>query len=106
MGKRTAFVCDLSLSVYDLLNFDCWDSKHRARNSVKIGPQRDIVGHWKHAANRYRLRFEVKEHFARSYSWFNTTLWIRRVRMLLNLFRINDRAKLIPKIQPLWFTFR
>ena len=53
-------------------NFDCWDSKHHAWNSVKIGPQKDIIGLWKQAANRYGLRFGVTEHLARSYSWFNT----------------------------------
>ncbi len=53
-------------------NFDCWDSKHHAWNSFKIGPQKDIVGLWKRAADRYGLRFGVTEHLARSYSWFNT----------------------------------
>ena len=53
-------------------NFDCWDSKHHHWNCVNIGPQKDIIGLWKQAANRYGLRFGVTEHLARSYSWFNT----------------------------------
>ena len=53
-------------------NYDCWNSKYHAWNSVNIGPQKDIVGLWAKAAKNQGLRFGVSEHLARSYSWFNT----------------------------------
>jgi len=53
-------------------NFDCWDSKHHAWNSVKMGPGKDIVGMWRKAALDEGLRFGISEHHERSYSWFNT----------------------------------
>ncbi|MBN1553278.1 MAG: alpha-L-fucosidase [Phycisphaerae bacterium] len=53
-------------------NFDCWNSKHHAWNSVKVGPKKDIVGLWAKATRAAGLRFGVTEHNGRSYSWFNT----------------------------------
>ncbi len=52
-------------------NFDCWNSHYHAWNSVKVGPQKDIVGLWRAAALKAGLRFGVTEHLERSYSWFN-----------------------------------
>ena len=43
-------------------NFDCWDSKHQAWNSVNIGPKKDIVGMWERAARANGLRFGVTYH--------------------------------------------
>ena len=54
-------------------NFDLWDSTHHRWNSVKIGPNKDIVGMWKKACEKYGLRFGASAHLARSYSWFNTS---------------------------------
>ncbi|UGQ48791.1 alpha-L-fucosidase [Massilia endophytica] len=51
-------------------NFDLWDSKHHAWNAVKMGPQRDIVGDWKKAAQKAGLRFGVSEHLGASYAWW------------------------------------
>jgi alpha-L-fucosidase len=31
-------------------NFDLWNSKHNRWNAVNMGPKKDIVGMWKHAA--------------------------------------------------------
>lgn len=53
-------------------NFDLWNSKHHAWNSVRVGPQKDIVGLWAAAARRHGLRFGVSEHLERAYNWFNT----------------------------------
>ncbi len=53
-------------------NFDCWDSKHHAWNSVQVGPKKDIVGLWAQAARAAGLRFGATEHLERSWSWFNT----------------------------------
>jgi alpha-L-fucosidase len=52
-------------------NFDCWNSKHHAWNSVRKGPGKDVAGLWREAALKHGLRFGVTEHNARSWSWFN-----------------------------------
>lgn len=51
-------------------NFDLWNSRHHKWNAVKMGPQRDIVGEWKNAAEKHGLHFGVSEHLGASYSWF------------------------------------
>jgi len=51
-------------------NFDCWNSKHHAWNSVNIGPKKDIVGEWAKAARKEGLRFGVTVHSARSWTWY------------------------------------
>jgi alpha-L-fucosidase len=53
-------------------NFDLWNSKHHEWNSVKKGPRRDLVGEFRDAALKHKLRFGVTTHLARSYSWFQT----------------------------------
>ncbi|NQT86093.1 alpha-L-fucosidase [bacterium] len=53
-------------------NFDLWDSKHHAWNSVNMGPKMDITGLWRNATLSQGLRFGVTTHLARCYSWFNT----------------------------------
>ncbi|MBI5834197.1 MAG: alpha-L-fucosidase [Armatimonadetes bacterium] len=53
-------------------NWDNWNSRYHAWNSVNVGPRRDLVGEWAAATRRAGLRFGVTEHLARSYSWFNT----------------------------------
>ena len=52
-------------------NFDNWDSKYHAWNSVNYGPHKDIVGMWEVSARKAGLRFGISEHLARSYSWMN-----------------------------------
>ena len=51
-------------------NFDCWDSKYHAWNSVNVGPKKDIVGTWRKAARAQGLRFGVTVHSARAWSWY------------------------------------
>ncbi|WP_308365675.1 MULTISPECIES: alpha-L-fucosidase [unclassified Microbulbifer] len=51
-------------------NFDLWDSKHHRWNAVDMGPNRDIVGDFKKAAEKRGLRFGVSEHLGASYTWF------------------------------------
>jgi alpha-L-fucosidase len=53
-------------------NFDAYDSKHHAWNSVNIGPKRDIVGTWAKAARDAGLRFGVSNHSAHAWHWFQT----------------------------------
>jgi alpha-L-fucosidase len=53
-------------------NFDTYNSKHHAWNSVRIGPRRDIVGTWAKTARSHGLRFGVSNHSAHSWHWFQT----------------------------------
>ena len=40
-------------------NFDLYDSKYQPWNSVAMGPKKDIIGMWAHAARKNGLRFGV-----------------------------------------------
>jgi alpha-L-fucosidase len=51
-------------------NFDAYDSKHHAWNSVNVGPKKDIVGLWAKAARRHNLRFGVSNHSSWASRWF------------------------------------
>jgi alpha-L-fucosidase len=51
-------------------NFDCWNSRCHAWNSVNIGPKKDIVGIWAKTAREQGLRFGVTVHSARAWEWF------------------------------------
>ena len=53
-------------------NFDNYDSKYHAWNSVNVGPKRDIVGTWARIARKHGLRFGVTNHSAHSWHWFQT----------------------------------
>lgn len=51
-------------------NFDAYDSKHHAWNSVNVGPRKDIVGTWAKVARAQGLRFGVSNHSAHAWHWF------------------------------------
>lgn len=51
-------------------NFDLWDSKYHAWNSVHIGPQKDIIAQWAQAARSSGLRFGVSVHASHAWSWY------------------------------------
>src|SRR4051812_26219402 len=53
-------------------NFDCYDSRHHAWNSVRVGPKKDIVGTWAKLAREHGLRFGVTNHSAHAWHWFQT----------------------------------
>ncbi len=53
-------------------NFDTYDSKYHAWNSVNVGPHQDIVGTWAKVARKQGLRFGVSNHSAHSWHWFQT----------------------------------
>jgi alpha-L-fucosidase len=53
-------------------NFDAYDSKHHAWNSVNVGPKKDIVGTWAKVARDAGLRFGVSNHSAHAWHWFQT----------------------------------
>ena len=49
-------------------NFDLWNSKYQPWNATRIGPKRDIVAGWQHAAKKEGIRFGVSFHM--DYSWW------------------------------------
>ncbi len=51
-------------------NFDNWDSKYQPWNSVKLGPQKDLIGGWAKAARKNGLRFGVSVHAAHAWTWY------------------------------------
>ena len=53
-------------------NFDAYNSKYHAWNSVNVGPHKDIVGTWAKVARANGLRFGVSNHSAHAWHWFQT----------------------------------
>jgi alpha-L-fucosidase len=51
-------------------NFDNYDSKYQPWNSVKIGPQKDIIGGWAKAARDNGLPFGITVHAAHAWSFY------------------------------------
>jgi len=51
-------------------NLDCYDSRHHAWNSMRVGPKRDVVGIWEKAARAAGLRFGVSNHAAHAWHWY------------------------------------
>jgi len=51
-------------------NFDAYNSKYHAWNSVNVGPKKDIVGTWAKVARAHGLKFGVSNHSAHSWHWF------------------------------------
>lgn len=51
-------------------NFDAYNSRHHAWNSVNVGPKRDIVGTWARVARAHGLRFGVSNHSAHAWHWY------------------------------------
>ncbi len=53
-------------------NLDMWASRHHAWNSVRVGPQKDIIAGWAAAARAVGLPFGVSVHAAHAWSWYET----------------------------------
>jgi alpha-L-fucosidase len=53
-------------------NFDTYDSKYHAWNTVNYGPKKDIIGTWAKVARSRGLKFGVSNHSAHSWHWFQT----------------------------------
>jgi alpha-L-fucosidase len=51
-------------------NLDCFDSRHHAWNSLRVGPKRDVVGGWAKAARAAGLKFGVSNHAGHAWHWF------------------------------------
>jgi alpha-L-fucosidase len=54
-------------------NFDCWNSRFQAWNSVRMGPKKDVIGLWEKAVRKHGLRFGVTEHLGASWNWFGVS---------------------------------
>jgi len=50
-------------------NFDCWDSTYQPWNSVRVGPEMDIVGTWEKVARKHGLRFGIGFHNSPPRTW-------------------------------------
>jgi alpha-L-fucosidase len=57
----------------DPSNFDMWDSTYQRWNSVKVGPQKDIVGGFAKAAREAGLRFAVSSQAGRAWGWYEAS---------------------------------
>lgn len=53
-------------------NFDLWNSKYQAWNSVNVGPKRDILGEWKKAAVKEDMHFGVSFHHEYTWWWWQS----------------------------------
>jgi alpha-L-fucosidase len=53
-------------------NLDLWNSRHHAWNSVRVGPQKDIIAGWARAARGQGLKFGVSVHAAHAWRWYET----------------------------------
>ncbi|MDR2936390.1 MAG: alpha-L-fucosidase [Rikenellaceae bacterium] len=53
-------------------NFDAYDSKYHAWNSVNVGPKQDIIGTWARVARAHGMRFGVSNHSSHAWHWFQT----------------------------------
>jgi alpha-L-fucosidase len=51
-------------------NFDNFNSKYQPWNSVAVGPHKDLIGGWAHAARKNGLRFAVSVHSSHAWSWY------------------------------------
>ncbi len=54
-------------------NFDLWDSRYQPWNSVRVGPQKDLIAGWAQAAHAQGLPFGVSVHAAHAWSWYEIT---------------------------------
>ena len=51
-------------------NLDLWDSKYQPWNSVRVGPQKNLIAGWARAARANGLKFGVSVHAAHAWSWY------------------------------------
>ena len=51
-------------------NFDLWDSKYQPWNSVRMGPERDILEGWARAAKKHGLPLGISFHADHAWTWY------------------------------------
>jgi alpha-L-fucosidase len=54
-------------------NLDMWNSKYQEWNSVRVGPQKDILAGWAAAAKKYGLPLGLSVHAAHAWSWYEVS---------------------------------
>ena len=54
-------------------NFDMYASRYQPWNSVAMGPEKDIIGGWKAACDKYGLTFGVSVHASHAWCWYETS---------------------------------
>lgn len=54
-------------------NLDLWNSKYQEWNSVRVGPQKDIVAGWAKAAKKYALPFGLSVHASHAWTFYETS---------------------------------
>ncbi len=54
-------------------NMDLWDSKYQTWNSVRVGPQKDIIAGWAEAAKKNGLPFGVSVHSSHAWIWYESS---------------------------------
>ncbi len=53
-------------------NFDLWDSKYQEWNSVKLGPQKNIIDGWAQAAKKHELPLGLSVHASHAWTFYET----------------------------------
>jgi len=53
-------------------NFDLWNSKYQEWNSVRVGPQKDIIAGWAAAAKKQGLPFGLSVHASHAWMFYET----------------------------------
>ncbi|HJV78196.1 MAG TPA: alpha-L-fucosidase, partial [Paludibacter sp.] len=53
-------------------NLDLWNSKYQEWNSVRVGPQKDIMTGWANAAKKYKLPFGISVHASHAWTFYET----------------------------------
>ena len=51
-------------------NLDLWDSKYQPWNTVRVGPEKNIIAGWEKAARANGLKFGVSVHASHAWSWY------------------------------------
>ena len=51
-------------------NLDLWDSKYQPWNSVRVGPEKNLIAGWEKAARANGLKFGVSVHASHAWSWY------------------------------------
>lgn len=51
-------------------NLDLWDSKYQEWNSVRVGPQKDIVTGWAKAAKKFKIPFGLSVHASHAWTFY------------------------------------
>ena len=51
-------------------NLDMWDSKYQSWNTLRVGPEKNIIAGWEKAARANGLKFGVSVHASHAWSWY------------------------------------